>query len=139
MKNTLAAIVLLFLAAGCAVHKNAIDIVDVRKTQEPKQDLPNHKDHDLLVYRETYKGDNHIPVHDNYTIYYYRKENDTLRCYQSGWSSTEDFNKASYRWLADTLASVRLYSSHSRKKVKFQVFGKHNPDGTKTSGISTYE
>ena len=98
---------------------NTVDIKDARQTGAPAPDLTHHKYHEIAVYR-TKKGDA-----EGYLVFFYRRESDTLKCYQDELSmrSKPDMDKAAYTWLNDTLARVRLYNSVTEKEVVLEVFG----------------
>ncbi len=126
----LSTIALLLIATICfARHiasKGVVSITDARKTGEQEPDNAKHKQHDVVVCRTKDRA---------YTVYFFRTETDTVRRFQGTWGTDDDLNKASYKWLNDTLVSIRLYSTKSKKQAMFQVFGRHLPDGTKRTGI----
>ena len=119
---------ILLVIAGCITGKHikssgVIDIIDVRKTQEPGDNLANHKQKDIAAYKTTSeKG-------GNYKVSLYRKEKNhlnviALRCYSAYYGADDDMDKAAYKWLNDTLVSFRLYNSSSKKEITFKVSGK---------------
>jgi hypothetical protein len=134
----LSGIILLLVVGECLAQgiklSGVVNIKDVRKLKEPAPDLANHKDRDIEVCRVMNQREGNIPAHEAYVVYFYRKENDTLRRYQVSYRSNENMDKAEYKWLDDTLASVRIFRSGSKKEITLKVFGHHDQDGTKTSG-----
>ncbi len=132
-------ILLVFMSLVCTAQRHAVDIIDTRKTNDPAPTPANHKDHDVLVRRELSKASDGRSM-DVYTVYFYRKERDTIRQYQCGLEATDDVDKATYRWPDDSLAIIHLYNSKSKKKrIDFEVFGKHTADGKKSSGVRQVE
>jgi len=137
----------LLLIAGCngnktesveaakTISEGVVDIKDVRKTQAPDADIAHHKYHDVEVCREISKGDTHTPAQDEYTVYFYSNFNDSLFRYQASDEATEDFDKAAYKWLDDTSASIRLFNSGTKKEVNFKVWGKA-VGKNKTEGVT---
>ena len=126
----LSTILLLLLTTLCLARqvasKGIVNIIDARHAGEQEPDPAKHKQHDVVVCRTEDRA---------YTVYFFRTERDTVRRFQATWGSDEDMNKASYKWLDDTLVSIRLYSTTSKKQAAFKVFGRHLPDGTKRTGI----
>ena len=100
-------------------RKDVVDIKDVRQTSAPAPNPAKHKYHDIEVYR-TKNGDA-----ESYLVYFYRTDSDSLKCYRDELSmrSKPDMDKASYKWVNDTLATVRLYNSVTGKDIHLQVFG----------------
>ena len=124
----------LIVITGCFTGKlpaqgTVIDIKDVRNSPKPQADLPNHKNHDVEVYRVIQPG-------NAYQVSFYRKENDTLRCYHLFWGEKKKLDKAAYEWVNDSTASIHFYSSRSRKNVAFKVSGSWNANNKSTSLIT---
>ncbi len=105
--------------AGKDGRSGVVAIKDVRQTHAPVPDAAHHKYHDVEVYR-TKDGDA-----ESYLVYIYRKEADTIKCYKNALSvkSKPDMDKAAYNWLNDTMVSIRLYNSTSKKEVSCEVYG----------------
>ena len=126
-----ATILLLLVTTLCLARqvasKGIVSIIDVRKAGEQEPDPAKHKQHDVVVCRTEYRA---------YTVYFFRTERDTVQRFQATWGSDDDLNKASYKWLDDTLVSIKLYSTTSKKQAAFKVFGRHLPDGSKRTGIT---
>ncbi len=102
--------------------KNTIDIQDVRKTQQPVPDPANHKNHDVEAYRTNNNE-------STYTVSFYIKTNDSLRYCAINYGTKGDMDKVAYKWLDDTLLSLRLYNSVTKKEVKLKASGSRS--GTK--------
>ena len=124
-------VLLLLITTLCLARqvasKGIVSIIDARKAGEQELDPAKHKQHDVVVCRTEDRA---------YTVYFFHTEGDAVRRFQATWGSDDDLNKASYKWLDDTLVSIRLYSTTSKKQAAFKVFGRHLPDGTKCTGIT---
>jgi len=107
-------------------EKGVVNIIRVRQKQEPPQDLAHHKYHDVVVCKE---GDYY------YDVYFYSNFGDTLFRYKASYGSNDDLDKASYKWVNDTLVNICLYSTHSKKQIKFGLFGNKTADGKKVTGM----
>gem|GEM_PF-3985570 len=112
-------IALLFVTTECIAQKakqhGVVNIKDARKTPRPDGDVAHHKYHDVEVYRTMDNG-------NSYTVYFYSNFNDSLFRYQTSWGANDDMDKAAYKWIDDTLASIRLFNSHTKKEVNFKVW-----------------
>ena len=117
-------IISIFQSACSDVNKeeNEINIVDVRKSNEPEVSLAAHKPGDVEVFRTVLLG-------EGYKVRYYQTENSTLNHHEALIMNNEDFNKASYKRLSDTSIAMRLFNSATKKEKRFELFGNGSSSG----------
>jgi hypothetical protein len=113
---------LIHFACSPGKQMGDINVIDARKTNEPKEDLLAHKQYDVEVYRINFMG-------EMYKVRYYRKENNKIVSHAAMYGINEDFNKAAYKWLTDSSVSIRLYNTVTNKEKKIEVFGKGSTSG----------
>ena len=135
MKNSITILNIVFLSiAGKATAQNKLGTaINVIKKQHPVEGMHQHKYHDIEVYNEAGKG-----AGKEYEVLFYGKLNDTLKCYHASLQTKKNMDKAEYKWVNDTLASIFLYNSQTKKGMNFKVWGNGSGD-KKTTGISLPE
>lgn len=105
--------------------KGEVNIIDLRRTQEPNVNLASHKPRDIEVYRISFLDSS------CYSVIYYQKENDSIKSHKAYYAINEDFDKVFYNWINDTTLSVKLFNTRSKNEKAFKVFG-----NGRSSGIS---
>ncbi len=115
---------LIHFACSPGVQMGDVNIIDARKSDEPKEDLLAHKQYDVEVYRIIFMG-------EMYKVRYYGKENNKIVSHAAMYGINEEFNKAAYKWLTDSSVSIKLYNTVTNKEKKFEVFGKGSMSGLK--------
>ena len=114
--NILIAIAILTGCSNQKEHKGEVDII-TGDTTGTNPDLTGDKAYDVQVSKVVLMG-------ETYKITYYEKGTDALEAHGAFYNdSTANYNKAAYNWLCDTMVSIRLFNTETKKEVRFKVYG----------------
>ncbi|MBA2329852.1 MAG: hypothetical protein H0V91_09550 [Flavisolibacter sp.] len=119
------AIFLAFYFIACtSIHaqKGELEILDVRTTKEPAENLQVHNPYDVEVFRIRFMG-------EGYKVRYYQKENNSLTSHEAMYMLPDEYDKAIYNWTSDTSLIIRLHNTKTKQEKKFEVFGYGSTSG----------
>jgi|GEM_PF-2121340 len=104
-----------------------ISIADKRSTDIVKIDTSTigHMLGDVYVERTKLLRSNFETTNDTnastYFIHFYKLYLNRTTCYSTIHNDSESFDKASYKWLNDTVVAVRLFNSMSGADTKYKL------------------
>jgi len=75
----------------------------------------NHKDKDIQVFR--------INGGESYSTVMYRLEKGNIKAYESGVTSNNNNDKATYKWTNDSTLSFRLVNSSNSSAESYSMIG----------------
>ena len=119
MKTKLILIFMTLLYA-CSTTKDekTISIINFKNSTggEPSMVNPtNHKDKDVQVFR--------INGGESYSTVMYRLEKGNIKAYESGVTSNNNNDKATYKWTNDSTLSFRLVNSSNSSAESYSMIG----------------
>jgi len=108
----------LLYACNTANDEKTISVLDYRNSNGGEPNLVNldrHKDKDVEVYR--------INGSEFYSTIMYRLENGKLEAYESGFTSNNNYVKATYKWINDSTLSFKLANSSNISSESYSMIG----------------
>jgi hypothetical protein len=122
MKTILLLILMVFgFACYPSVLEKTVSIIDFKDTTGGEPQLINigiHKDKDVEIFR--------IGGSEIYYTVMYRIENGKLKAYESGMTSGNNYDKATYKWTNDSTLSYKLINSSNRSSEKYSMIGNND-------------
>jgi hypothetical protein len=120
MMKTKLILTLMILLNACSTtnDEKPVSVIDYKNPTggEPKVvNLASHKDKNVEVFR--------INGKDSYHTVMYRLENGNLKAYESGVTSNNNYDKATYKWINDSTLSYKLINSSNSASGSYIMIG----------------
>ena len=102
-----------FILSFQAPNEKTVDI-PLKKYEQKVTVDPSIGDNDFLIYRTF----NEIPM---YSLHLFKKTNDGLKEHVVYFNTPKAYEKATYTWINETTAAIKLFNSSSPLQAKFKV------------------
>jgi hypothetical protein len=123
MKTKLIYILTIWLyACGPTTNETTISIIDYRNSKAPSVNADNHKNKDVEIFRTIF-------LTDTYSSIMYRFDNGKLRGYQTYFESSNNYDKATYKWINDSTLTFKLINSSNNLTESYTVTGYKSTTG----------
>ncbi len=99
-----------------------ISIADYRNSEPPVINANNHKDKDVEIFKIIFES-------QTYSTIMFRIDDGRLRGYKTYWTTDNDYDRASYKWINDSTLTVKLFNSSDPSSESFTMTGFGNSSG----------
>jgi len=109
-------------------NENVVFVSDIRKQGIAQYDtsILGRKSNDVFIERTFVSNARHKHLRndsaESYRIHFYKEFDNKLRNYFINFDSEDAFDKASYKWLNDTIVSITLINSVTDQRKNFRMF-----------------